>query len=201
MKFKTFYKIFLKGLIGVLPLTLSVYVVVWFVHSFTAFTDELISYVIPSLKGVTGVGLLVGALIIFLLGLLFSNKKFSEVFSIVQFPFKNIPFIKSVYSAVEDMMFYFSSDEKNKKGKVVFVKIPNTEIRLMGLLTNEDFSDLEKIHFDQKMVTVFIPMSYALGGYTIFVPAQNVELTNLGVDFAMKSALTAWMKKQNSVEH
>jgi hypothetical protein len=57
--FRFFYKTFLRGLLGILPLTLSVYVVIWFFHSFGGFTDRVVSYVFPFLQGVPGMGLLV----------------------------------------------------------------------------------------------------------------------------------------------
>ncbi len=199
--FRFFYKTFLRGLLGILPLTLSVYVVIWFFHSFGGFTDRVVSYVFPFLQGVPGMGLLVGGGIIFLLGFLFSSKRFLEVFAFLQFPFKKIPLIKTVYSAVEDMMFYFSNEESQNHGKVVTVKLPNSEIQLLGLLTRDDLTDLNVKSLSEEKVAVFIPMSYALGGYTVFVPRSSIELTDMKVEVAMKSALTAWMKKNSSREH
>lgn len=196
-----FYQTFLRGLLGILPLTLSVYVILWFFHSFGGFTDRVVSYVVPFFQGVPGIGLLVGGGIIFLLGLLFSSKKFLDIFALLQFPFKKIPLIKTVYSAVEDMMFYFSNEESRNHGRVVTVKLPNSEIQLVGLLTRDDLSDLNIKSLDSEKVAVFIPMSYALGGYTIFVPKSCIEMTEMKVDMAMKSAVTAWMKKNPSSEH
>lgn len=195
------YKTCIRGLLGILPITLSIYIVLWFLHSFAGFTDEVVSYLVPSFKGVPGMGLFVGFWIIFLLGLLFSYKKFTDIFSMLQFPFKRIPLIKTVYSAVEDMMYYFSNEKNRNQGRVVIVRLPDSQIQVIGLLTRESLSELNVSSLNDEMVAVFIPMSYALGGYTIFVPRSSVEVTDLKVDFAMKSALTAWMKKNPSFEH
>ncbi len=195
------YKTCIRGLLGILPITLSIYVVLWFLHSFGGFTDEVVSYLVPSFKGVPGMGLFVGFWIIFLLGLLFSYKKFTDTFTLLQFPFKRIPLIKTVYSAVEDMMFYFSNEESRNQGRVVMVHLPGSEVQVVGLLTREDLSELNVKSLNDDKVAVFIPMSYALGGYTVFVPRSSVEITELKVDFVMKSALTAWMKKNSSSEH
>lgn len=195
--FRFIYKTFLRGFLGILPLCLTVYAIIWFFHFFGGFTDNLVSYVIPFVKGVPGIGLLVGGTIIFLLGLLFSYKKFIDFFTLLQFPFKNMPLIKTVYTAVEDLMFYFSnSDDGKSKGKAVLVKIPGTDFQAIGLLTREDLPETDLHELDKDMVAVFIPMSYGIGGYTIFVPRSAITMTKLNVDYAMKSALTAWMKKE-----
>jgi len=198
---KFLYTTCLRGILGILPFTLSVYVVLWFLHSFGTFTDEVVSYLIPSFKGFLGIGFIIGFSIVFFLGLLFSYKKFTDIFTLLQFPFKRIPLIKTVYSAVEDMMFYFSNEESRSKGRVVLVRLPNADMQVMGLLTRDDLSELNIESLKNEKVAVFIPMSYALGGYTVFVPKSSLEMTDLKVEVAMKSALTAWMKKHPSTEH
>jgi uncharacterized membrane protein len=39
------------------------------------------------------------------------------------------------------------------------------------------------------MVAVYLPMSYMVGGYTIFVPRDLVETTGLSVEEGMRIAL------------
>ena len=42
-------------------------------------------------------------------------------------------------------------------------------------------------------VAVFLPLSYQVGGLTVFIPRSYIKNTNLKVEVAMKSVLTAWM--------
>jgi uncharacterized membrane protein len=40
-------------------------------------------------------------------------------------------------------------------------------------------------------VTVYFPMSYAFGGYTIYLPRDRVEPLDISVEDAMRLAITA----------
>ena len=59
----------------------------------------------------------------------------------------------------------------------------------IGFLTNEDV----RLPGLEGRVAVYMPMSYQIGGYTAFVPKSWVREVDLGVEEAMRSALTAWM--------
>ena len=40
------------------------------------------------------------------------------------------------------------------------------------------------------MVGVYLPMSYQLGGYTVYLPANQLESVDLSVEEAMRIAVT-----------
>jgi uncharacterized membrane protein len=42
-------------------------------------------------------------------------------------------------------------------------------------------------------VGVYLPMSYQIGGYTVFVPRSSVERIEMSVEDAMRFVLTAGM--------
>jgi uncharacterized membrane protein len=39
------------------------------------------------------------------------------------------------------------------------------------------------------MVAVYLPMSYMIGGYTVFLPREAIETTSLSVEAGMRIAL------------
>lgn len=41
-------------------------------------------------------------------------------------------------------------------------------------------------------------MSYQMGGFTLFLPRERLTPLDMSVERAMRSALTAWMKKDES---
>ena len=45
------------------------------------------------------------------------------------------------------------------------------------------------------MVAVYVPMSYMVGGYTIFIPKSLITPINMSVEEAMKNSLLAWLTK------
>jgi len=194
---KKITKIFFKGVLGVLPLTLSLYFIYWFFTSMETLFDSYLMKVLPDAVQFPGVGVASGFFVIFGIGLLLSTSFFANIHKIILKPVRNIPLVKSVYSAIEDLMSYFAPSDEKSISKVVKVNLPGQSFELVGLLTQDELESIEGIAFAPDKVAVFIPMSYALGGYTIFVPRDCLVVTDMKVEQAMKLALTSWMKKKN----
>lgn len=74
--------------------------------------------------------------------------------------------------------------------RVVLVPLPGLGVKTLGLVTREE---LEEIN-NQELITVYIPLSYMLGGLTVLVPKDSVEKVDMPVDQALKLAVTAWIK-------
>ena len=174
---KSISKIFFKGVLGVFPLMLSLYFLYWFVTSLESFFDGYLLQVLPDTVRFPGLGVGIGFVLIFSIGLLLSTKFFSNIHRVILKPVRNIPLIKSVYGAIEDLMSYFAPSDEKDVSKVVKVLLPGQAFELVGLLTQDQLEKIEGINFELDKVAVFIPMSYALGGYTIFVSKKHLEIT------------------------
>jgi uncharacterized membrane protein len=186
---------FLKGFVGLLPISLSIYLIFWLIEKLEVISRALIDSFIPYAESIPGLSLIIIVAFIYLFGLLLSSSFFSHLFRLVQLPFKNIPLVKSIYSAVEDLMFYFGQSGGEGKGKVVKVYLKSLDIELIGLMTQEDLTKIDSKELSKDRVAVFIPLSYALGGYTLFVKKEDVTILSMRVEKAMKLAITAWMLK------
>jgi uncharacterized membrane protein len=189
-------KIFLRGLMAFLPVSITLYIIYNMVVSLEEIMMSTILKDVPMIQNLPGIGILIFISFIFFLGLLMGTlPPFSRLISMLQLPFKNIPMVKSIYTAIEDLLFFFSSGNNDGQNKVVRVVIPEQKVEFIGLITRKDLHLIEGLNIQKGMVAVFIPMSYALGGYTIMVPGDWLQPVNLSVEVAMKSAITAWMKK------
>ena len=191
-------RIFLRGLLAGLPVVLSMYVLVWFFNLIERMMRDLFVWAIPSVADVPGLGILLGCLGILILGLATSWPMFTRVFQLIELPFKNVPLVRSVYSAFKDLMHYFGKDGA-RESSVVVITPPGLDVQIVGLLTRDNLDDLPEPIDRKAKVAVFIPMSYALGGYTVFVPRAWIRKTDMRVEVAMRSALTAWIKNPSRV--
>jgi len=66
-------------------------------------------------------------------------------------------------------------------------------IRLIGFVTSEDFSGLPQASkaADKSTVGVYLPMSYQIGGYTVYLPKSQVDPLDMSIEDAMRFTLTA----------
>jgi uncharacterized membrane protein len=141
-----------------------------------------------------GLGLAIGIAIICGLGFLTTVPFFERILMAAELPFKNVPIIKSIYNAVKNLSDYFSPESQTAhQQQVVVVKMPGIPFEVVGLVTRQQLNDLPAGFSKDDRVAVFIPLSYMVGGLTVFVPRAHIQKIDMRVEVAMRSALTAWM--------
>jgi uncharacterized membrane protein len=107
-----------------------------------------------------------------------------------------VPVVKTLYGAVRDFGRFISESSKQRSmGQVVRVKVTD-QAHVIGFVTREDFSDLPPQLAGSGVVAVYLPMSYQIGGYTLFLPRSQVEPIDMDVEDALRFAVTAGMSTQ-----
>jgi uncharacterized membrane protein len=186
-------KLFLQGLIAILPIALTIYILYWFAITAESLLGGFLKLFIPERYYVTGMAVFAGFAIILAIGLLLRVWLFRELFHWGEKTLEKLPLIKTLYGSIRDLMGFFDTSKKKEFNKVVMVMIPGTAIRLIGLVTREDFENLPSGINDKSVesMAVYLPMSYQMGGFTVFVPKKNVNPVDMSIEEAMRFALTA----------
>ncbi len=193
-------RIFFRGFFSLLPITFTVYLLIWLLTSLEKVLDRLLFNNYPNLQSLPGLGLGVAAIVVFIVGLVVSSP-LAPIYRLIEIPFRRVPFLKTVYIAIQDLVHYFDKSRQGNYGSVVIVSPPSTNSHFVGLLTKSDAQKISPDHLPDNLVAVFVPMSYALGGYTILVPRDWVQKIDMPVEKAMRSALTAWIERSKSPEN
>lgn len=187
------FKFFLRGLLVIVPLFLSLYVIFWFFSR-----AEHLALQGMNLLGLNfyfpGMGILVGMGLIILVGIIMSSIVAQRLHQFLQNIISKMPILKTIYFAIADFLNFFAGTEEAKNTKVVLVQMPNHEAKLVGILTNLHPEALISIE-STSLVAVYLPMSYQIGGYTVFIPKSWITETNLSVEDAVKLSMTGWIKK------
>jgi len=195
---KQLYRYFFRGLITILPLALTVYLL----YIFLAWTERVALLVLRPFIGsfyLPGMGLVLGILIIIAIGFLTTKQRVVQALSLVERPFTNIPVIKSIYSSLKSFADYFSpGSSKQDAQQVVALRMPGQPLELVGLVTRRDVEGLPSGFMQGERVAVYLPMGYMIGGYTVFVPREWVHPVQMSVEEAMRSSLIAWMAGANN---
>lgn len=196
---KQIQKIFVSGLISFLPIAVTIYVVFAGVTIVDSLLGSILRRFLPPEAYLPGFGFLATLLMIFLLGLLLNNFVTAGLFRKIQEKLTEVPLIKVVYSPLRDLMNLFGSGEtQNQLKKVVLVKVSEGK-HVLGLVTREHFDDLKlEVSLSSSKVSVYIPMSYGLGGYTLLIDKNQLEPFDIPVEKAMSLALTGWIKTDGS---
>jgi len=192
---KKLSKYFIRGLIAILPVTLTVYLLYVFLAWSEALAYNLLGGIIGDIY-VPGMGLIIAVAFIITVGYLLSKQRVRVMASIVELPFNNIPVVKSIYSSVKSFADYFAPGGGTQGSQqVVILRIPGQAIELVGLVTRKSLDDLPDEFTKGNRVAVYLPMGYMIGGYTVFVPAEWTQPIQMSVEEAMRSSLIAWMSR------
>lgn len=191
---KRLYIYFFRGLITILPVALTVYLL----YIFFAWTEAMAYGVVRTFIGsyyVPGMGLALGILGILLIGYLVTIDRVQRLLTFLEWPFINTPVIKSIYSSLKSFADYFSPGGKQNGSaqQVVILRIPGQQLEMVGLITRQNMDGLPGGFTPGARVAVYLPMGYMIGGYTVFVPTEWVQPIDMSVEEAMRSSLIAWM--------
>ena len=183
---------FVRGLITILSLGLTVYLL----YLFLSWSESLARQLMWPLIGdfyVPGLGLLLGVAAIFVLGVIVSQRWLGRLLSLIELPFTNLPVVKSIYSSLKSFADYFSPGHAQSPQQVVVLRQPGGAWEVVGMVTRQEWDDLPEQLLGGERVAVYLPMGYMIGGYTVFVPRDWVTPIAMSVEEAMRQSLIAWM--------
>ena len=183
-------KLLLKGLAVVIPVTLTLAILWWFARTAERFLGQILVHLLPEGWYLPGMGLVSALAITVLVGLLTHVIIFQKLFDFGDALFHRLPLVKTIYSALKDFIGYLSPDSKVAASKVVLVRLPGQEFEQIGFVTREDFSSLPVNPTMDDPVAVYLPMSYQIGGYTLFLPRSCLTPLELSFEEGMKLVVT-----------
>jgi uncharacterized membrane protein len=189
--------IFLRGLITLLPIALTVYILYAGILIFENILGDLLKATLPTEFYIPGLGFALTLLMIFLFGLLLNNFILQTLLRKLEERLKSIPLIKAVYSPIRDLMNLFANKGQKGLRGVVLVQWHPGGPSSIGLITRENFDDLPQIS-GIDLVSVFLPLSYGVGGVTLLFQKSQVKLIDIPVEKALQLAITGWVKTEST---
>lgn len=184
---------FIKGLLTLLPLVLSVYVIFWILRWVESFAMSTLLAFWPDFLYVPGMGILVVFVIVYIFGTVVDQPFTKWMVARLEDALGSVPLIKSVYMSIKDFTGFLSPGGKEKADRVVAVRFPNGEAEIIGLVTRDHLEGLADGIDKEGRIAVYFPMSYQIGGYTLFIPKAWVTPVKMGVEEGMRNVLTAWL--------
>jgi len=177
----------LKGLVALLPIGLTVYLVYWLAVAAETLFSRVLKLVIPDTAYWPGLGLVAGLIVLYLAGLAVNAYVVKRALRLGDDLFGRIPVVRTFYVAIRDFMRFFPSADKGSDLKRV-VLVPFGPGKAVGFVTAESSAALGVAEGDD-LVAVYLPMSYMIGGYTVFLPRHVIEPTSMSVEAGMRIVL------------
>ncbi len=152
-------KNFLRGLIIVVPIALTIYLV----YETFVRLDRLLAMPTP------GLGLLILLVATVLIGALAGNIVGRNVLRLTEAVFTRAPIVRIIYAAIKDLLEAFVGPKKRFDQPVaVFL---TDRVRALGFVTQGDLGFLSM----SGHVAVYLPLSYSMAGTLVIVPRSSVQ--------------------------
>ena len=187
VKFRNY---FFAGVVVLIPLGITLY--------FTLFLINISSIILPRELNpnhylpynIPGVEIIISVLLITFIGWLslsFIGKKLLEIFNSI---LKRIPFLRTVYSAIEQMIETFTQKEEGKKN-VVLVEYPRKGTWAVGFATKDNTGEITD-KTKKNLVNVFVPTTpNPTSGFLLMFPKEEIVYLDMTFEEASKFIVSA----------
>ena len=189
---KLLTNLLMKGLATVLPIGLTIYAIWWLISRAEAMMHALINLIEPQAEYRPGMGILAGFVVLLVVGTLVNAYIVRRALALWEDLLSRIPVVKTVYGAFRDIMRLLPSGEGQQDLQSVVV-YKMGDARMLGFVTRDDLPELERQAGGVDLVAVYFPLSYMMGGVTLFLPKGTLEYVDMTVEAAMRLAITGGM--------
>lgn len=175
---------FLAGLFVVIPLGITIFILK-FLFNFAdgilgSYLDSLFSAITHHETHFPGLGMITGAIVIYLTGLLATNVLGTQLLHWGDEQLSRIPLVKAIYTSSKQLMKVFR-EGKSSYRRAVFVEWPRPGVRAIGFVTAEVMRD------GQRLVVVYVPtMPNPTSGFALFFREDEVYDSGMTVEEAVK---------------
>jgi uncharacterized membrane protein len=189
MMFRKFRSVMMRGLVVVLPIGLTLWLLWWLGSSTEALLQRVITLAIPPEHYRPGMGIVAAVILLLAAGTLVNALIVRRLFAAWEGFLDRIPVVKTIYGAIRDFTKLLPADGKRRDLKrVVLARFGDA--RLVGFVTRDDAAELGIVKREDALVAVYFPMSYQIGGYTVLLPRSAIVQLDMPVETAMRLVLT-----------
>jgi uncharacterized membrane protein len=176
---------FLTGLLVLLPLYVTVWILVWLIGMIDG-TLQPIFYLIWG-RTLPGLGFVVVLLLVVTIGGVASKVAGRKLLNYLESLLLKVPVIRILYQGIKQIMDSFTDSGRSGFTDVVLLEFPRQGMRTIGLVTNKT-TDAN----GEKTLNVFIPTApNPTSGFLQIVPEKDVVPVNMSIDDALKMIVSA----------
>jgi len=175
---------FIAGLFVVIPIGITLFILKY-LFSFTdgilsSYLDRLFIIITGQELHFPGLGIITGAVVIYLAGLLATNVLGNQFLKLGDNLLNRIPLVKSIYSSSKQLTKVFK-EGKSSYRRAVFVEWPRPGVKAVGFVTAEVERNGERL------VVVYVPtMPNPTSGFALFFREEDVSDSGMTVEEAVK---------------
>ena len=181
---------FIAGVVVLIPIGITLYLTLFFIKISSKILPKEINpnYYLPF--NIPGLEILISIILITVIGwisLSFLGKKIFDLFESI---LNKIPILRTIYSAVDQLIETFTKTKSDKKN-VVLIEYPRKGVWAVGFATKENTGEIKK-RTGQDLINVFVPTTpNPTSGFLLMFPKNDVIYLDLSFEEASKFIVSA----------
>lgn len=183
---------FLVGLSILLPVVLSVQLVIWTFTTIESWLKSVWILVLSEDLYFPGIAFVSFILLATAIGYSSRHAFARQIWRAPGLLIERTPLINFIYSTIKDFLDLMGGKTFSDQS-VVWVSLPQSESRLLGIVTKQGGDGDSKLSqmIEENEVAVYLPMSYQAGGYMVVLPADQVEKADIEPGEALRLIMSA----------
>lgn len=194
---KNLSKIFFNGLITLLPLLITI----WLMFFCYNFLDGILGNIITMVHGrsIPGLGLILIVLLILFTGFISPYIFGQRLLDIGDRIIGNIPVVKSIYSSVKQINdVLFTHKAKSEFNRACIFEYPRKGVWTIGFVTSEAAAEISQKSGSAKLMNVFVANTPTPAtGFLVLVPESDIKILDMKIDDAFKYVISGGVLKPN----
>tara|TARA_B100000586_G_scaffold250215_1_gene208607 strand:- start:988 stop:1599 length:612 start_codon:yes stop_codon:yes gene_type:complete len=181
---------FIAGVVVLIPIGITIYLTLFFIKISSEILPKEINpnHYLP--YNIPGLEILISIFLVTLIGWLSLSFLGKKLFNLFENILNKIPILRTIYSAVGQLIETFTKNKSGKKN-VVLVEYPRKGIWAVGFATNENTGEIKK-KTGQELINVFVPTTpNPTSGFLIMFPKNEVIYLDLSFEEASKFIVSA----------
>ena len=181
---------FIAGVVVLIPIGITLYLTVFIINVSSKLIPKEINpnHYLP--YNIPGLEILIAVLLITIIGWLSLSFIGKRLFNLFESVLNKIPIIRTVYSAVEQLIETFTKSKSDKK-TVVLIEYPRKGVYAVGFATKENTGEI-KNKAGKELINVFVPTTpNPTSGFLLMFPKDEVIYLDLSFEEASKFIVSA----------
>ena len=191
-----FRNYFFTGILVTVPILITLYVT-WIVITFI---DIKVAGLLPEYLNfreafpyqIPGLGLIIVIIFVTLIGALTPGLLGRTFLRFGERIVSKMPVVRSIYSAIKQIMETVMSTNSNSFREVVLVQYPRKGLWVIGFVTGSTKGEVKRtLSKDKNLINVFIPTTpNPTSGFLLFVPKKDLIYLDMSVEQAVKMVIS-----------
>ena len=181
---------FIAGVVVLIPIGITLYLTLFLINISSKILPKEINpnYYLP--YNIPGLEILISVFLITFIGWLslsFIGKRLFEIFESI---LNKIPILRTIYSAVNQLIETFAKSKSDKKN-VVLIEYPRKGVWAVGFATKENTGEIKK-KTGKELINVFVPTTpNPTSGFLLMFQKDEVIYLDLSFEEASKFIVSA----------